>query len=113
MIKDITKNRILANNCSVCRNFITRGLGLMFKKKVMPTILAFKKPNTASIHTFFVRKGIDVLFLNSRQRITGIVEGLKPWKFCTPKTRAMFVVELPEGAVRKSGVSVGDVISFK
>ncbi len=113
MIKNVTKNTILAHNCRICRNFLTRGLGLMFKKKVMPTILAFKKPNTASIHTFFVRQGIDVFFLNSRQRITGIVEGLKPWKFCTPKTRAMFVVELPEGAIAKSRTSLGDVINFK
>ena len=113
MIKNVTKNRILAHNCNTCRNFLTRGLGLMFKKKITPTILAFKKPNTASIHTCFVRQGIDIMFLDSRQKITGLVKGLKPWKIHTPKSRAMFVIELPEGSIAKSGVSVGDVISFK
>ncbi len=113
MIKDVTKNRILANKCSICSSFLTRGIGLMFKKKITPTILAFKKPSTASIHTFFVHKGIDVLFLDKNHRVVSLVKGLKPWKVCTPKQKAMFVVELPEGSIARSGTVVGDIINFK
>ncbi|MEM4240108.1 MAG: DUF192 domain-containing protein [Candidatus Woesearchaeota archaeon] len=113
MIKDITNNKIIARNCNICRNFFTRGIGLMFRKKITPTVLAFRKPITAPIHTCFMCKSIDVLFIDSRQRVADLVKGLKPWKLYTPKTKAMLVIELPEGAIAKSGVSVGDVISFK
>jgi uncharacterized membrane protein (UPF0127 family) len=113
MIKNVTKGSILANKCTLCTNFLTRGIGLMLKKKITPTILAFKKPNTASIHTFFMRKGIDVLFLDSNCRVASLVRGLSPWKIHSPRHKAMFIIELPEGTIKKSGVSVGDVISFK
>ncbi|MEM2916082.1 MAG: DUF192 domain-containing protein [Candidatus Woesearchaeota archaeon] len=113
MIKDITKNKILASKCNICRNFFTRGIGLMFRKEITPTVLAFRKPSTASIHTFFMRKGIDVLFLNSNCKVSGIVRALKPWKFHAPKRKAMFIIEFPEGVIAKSGVSLGDIINFK
>ncbi len=113
MIKDITKNRVLARKCNICKSLLSHCIGLMFRKKITPTILVFKKPNAVSIHTFFMRKGIDVLFLDANCRVTSLVRGLKPWKIHTPKRKAVFVMELPEKTIEKSGVSVGDVISFK
>jgi hypothetical protein len=113
MIKNITKDKILAQNCNICRNFLTRGLGLMFKKKMTPTILAFKRQNTAAIHTFFVKHYLDILFLNDQWEVIDLVEGLQPKNFYTPKQKAMFVVELPEGTISKSKTIVGDVINFK
>jgi uncharacterized membrane protein (UPF0127 family) len=38
---------------------------------------------------------------------------LQPKNFYTPKQKAMFVVELPEGTISKSKTAVGDVINFK
>jgi hypothetical protein len=113
MIKNITKDKILAQNCNICRNFLTRGLGLMFKKKMTPTVLAFRKQNTAAIHTYFVKHYLDILFLNDQWEVIDLIEGLQPKNFYTPKQKAMFVVELPEGAIAKSKTSVGDVINFK
>jgi len=113
MIKNITKDKILAQNCNICRNFLTRGVGLMFKKKMTPTVLAFRKQNTAAIHTYFVKHYLDVLFLNDQWEVIDLIEGLQPKNFYTPKQKAMFVVELPEGTISKSKTSVGDVINFK
>jgi uncharacterized membrane protein (UPF0127 family) len=113
MIKNITKDKILAQNCNICRNFLTRGVGLMFKKKMTPTILAFKRQNTATIHTFFVKHYLDVLFLNDQWEVIDLIEGMQPKNFYTPKQKAMFVVELPEGTISKSKTAVGDVINFK
>ncbi|MEM4254091.1 MAG: DUF192 domain-containing protein [Candidatus Woesearchaeota archaeon] len=113
MIKNVKKGTILANKFNVCSNFFTRGIGLMFKKKIIPTILAFKKPTTASIHTFFVRHYLDVLFLNDHWEVIDVVEGLRPKRVYTPKQKAMFVIELPEGTISKSGTRIGDIINFK
>ncbi len=113
MIKDITKNKVLSKECTICQSFFSHCIGLMFRKRIVPTVLAFKKPSAVSIHTFFVRKSIDVIFLDANCKVTSLVRGLKPWKIHTPKRKAVFVIELPEKTIEKSGVSVGDVISFK
>ncbi len=112
MIQNVTKGTLLANDCRMCTNFLTRGIGLMFRRKMVPTILAFSRENTASIHTFFVRHFLDVLFLNDQWEVIDLVQGLQPRTFYTPKQRAMFVVELPEGAIAKSRTALGDVVNF-
>jgi uncharacterized membrane protein (UPF0127 family) len=113
MISNATKGTKLANDCRVCRNFLTRGIGLMFSKKCTPTVLAFSRENSAAIHTFFVRHYLDVLFLNDQWEVVELVQGLPPKKHYAPKKKAMFVVELPEGSIVKSRTTVGDVINFK
>ena len=113
MITNVTKKTVLAQHQNVCSNFISRGIGLMFTKKMTPTILAFRREQSAGIHTFFVKHYLDVLFLNSAWEVVDLVEGLQPRNFYTPKEKAMFVVELPEGAIARSKTKLGDVINFK
>lgn len=113
MITNVTKKTVLANTCSICKNVFSRGIGLMFAKKMTPTVLAFGKENDASIHTYFVRHYLDVLFLNDQWEVVELVQGLQPGKVYRPKQKAMFVVELPEGAIAKSKTAQGDVINFK
>ena len=113
MIKNVTKNTVLAQHYKKCDNFFTRGLGLMFAKKMTPTVLAFSSERNAAIHTFFVKHYLDVLFLNSSWEVVDLIEGLQPRNFYTPKAHAMFVVELPEGAIARSKTRLGDIINFK
>ena len=113
MIKNVTRKTTLANECRICRNVFTRGRGLMFAKKMTPTVLAFRTEQWAAIHTFFVKHYLDVLFLNAQWEVVDLVQGLQPKNVYTTKKRAMFVVELPEGAIAKSKTRLGDVINFK
>ena len=113
MIINVTKDTTIAQHCRICKNFFTRGIGLMFSKKMTPTILAFKRENTAAIHTFFVKHYLDVLFLNDHWEVVDLVEGLMPRSTYTPKHKAMFVVELSEGSIAKSKTARGDVINFR
>ncbi len=54
----------------------------------------------ASIHMFFMRMPIDVLFLNEKKQIVDIVQRLKPWTLhYSPSNPAKFVVELPAGTL--------------
>ncbi len=113
MIRNATKNTILAKECRIRDNFFSRAVGLMFAKKLTPTVLAFRRESTADIHTFFVRHYLDVLFLNDQWEVIELVQGLAPKKFYSPKSKAMFVVELPEGAIAKSKTELKDIINFK
>lgn len=84
----------------------------MFSKKLTPTVLAFSRESRANIHTFFVRHFLDVLFLNDQWEVVELVQGLAPRSFYAPKHKAMFIVELPEGAIAKSKTTLGDVINI-
>ncbi len=112
MIRNATKNTVLAQRCRIRRSLFSRCIGLMFAKHMTPTVLAFPYETTADIHTCFVRHYLDVVFLNDHWQVVELVQGLRPWRFYAPKKRAMFVIELPEGTITQSKTKVGDVVNF-
>ena len=64
-----------------------------------------------SIHMFFMRFPIDVLYLDRENRVVRIQEGLKPWRVGPLHTNgARYVIELPEGTIARTGTHVGDQI---
>jgi len=62
---------------------------------------------TSSIHMWFMRFPIDVVWAGGDGRVLKLVENLGPWKmsFCRG---AKVALELPVGAIARSGVQVGD-----
>lgn len=84
----------------------------MFKKKLIPTILASKKSNRQSIHTYFVKHYLDVIFLNDNWEVVELKHGLEPKQVYKPKKRSMFIIELSEGTIKKSKTEIGDIINF-
>ena len=62
---------------------------------------------TSSIHMWFMRFAIDVVWAAEDGRVLKLVEEIKPWRmsFCRG---AKVALELPVGAIARSGVVVGD-----
>ena len=62
---------------------------------------------TSSIHMWFMRFPIDVVWAAGDGRVLKLVEGIRPWRmsFCRG---AKLALELPVGAIARSGVQVGD-----
>jgi uncharacterized protein len=62
---------------------------------------------TSSIHMWFMRFPIDVIWAAEDGRVIKLVEHIKPWRmsFCRG---AKVALELPVGAIARSGVQVGD-----
>ena len=62
---------------------------------------------TSSIHMWFMRFPIDVIWAAEDGRVIKLVENIKPWRmsFCRG---AKVALELPVGAIARSGVQVGD-----
>jgi hypothetical protein len=62
-----------------------------------------------SIHMFFMRFPIDVLYVDRENRVVRVQARIKPWRVGPLYTRgARFVIELPAGAIEASGTQVGD-----
>ena len=62
---------------------------------------------TSSIHMWFMRFPIDVIWAAEDGRVIKLVVNIKPWRmsFCRG---AKVALELPVGAIERSGVKVGD-----
>jgi uncharacterized membrane protein (UPF0127 family) len=64
----------------------------------------------ASIHSFFVFFPFDVLFLDEGQKVVD-TKMVGPFRFnVRPKDPAKYIIELPPGAIRDSGVRIGDTV---
>ena len=73
-------------------NFLKRLKGFMFKKNINYCICF---PNCNSIHTFFMKKSIDVIMTDKNYNILYIFKDLKPYKIILPKKKVYYTFELP------------------
>lgn len=65
-----------------------------------------------SIHTFFMRFPIDVVFLNKKNMITKIIRAMKPFRFGMA-VNSSFVLELMAGQADMSGMQPGDYLIWE
>lgn len=89
-------NEVICTNAKWARAFFERLQGLMGVSTFSDIGcdgLMIEKCN--SIHTFFMKMSIDVLFLSSDNRIVGIVREMKPWRLTRFYFDAVKVLELP------------------
>ena len=84
------------NNVLVADTFIERFMGYMFRSEPHYEAIIFKPCN--SIHTFFMKFNIDVLFINSDMEIIKKVENLKPGIIIRPIKEAKIVIEGKAGS---------------
>jgi len=111
-IKNTTKTTLLAKNAGLCKNILSKSLGLMFSTRKKSLIFIFKKEKITPLHMFFVFYPIDILFLDKNKIVVEIKENFKPFNFYNPKNKAKFVIELPKNSIKKSKTNVGDKIEF-
>ena len=81
------------------RECLEDGQGLLFK-------------GCSSLHTFFMRFPIDIVFTDKDGRVLKTAAGVKPFKLVAAPLRAYYAIELPEGAIRESKTSVHDQLDF-
>ncbi|MBW2976409.1 DUF192 domain-containing protein [Candidatus Woesearchaeota archaeon] len=110
-VENTTKKTLIAKNAKICRGIVSKSLGLMFSKP-RPLIFIFKKEKIVPLHMLFVFYPIDVLFLDKNKKVVEVKESFKPFKFYTPKNKALYIIELPKGAIKNSKTKIGDKISF-
>lgn len=105
-----TKGTVLANDVILARTFFTRIKGLLGKKD-FPQGEALVLEPCNSIHTFFLRFAIDVIFVDSDNKIIS-ARSYRPWRMSPIFSRAKFALELPSGVILASLTNEGDEISF-
>ncbi len=68
-------------------------------------------PRTSSIHMWFMRFPIDVVYVDREMRVKKTVASLKPWRFSGARG-ARSTLELPAEALAGLDVRVGDLLTL-
>jgi len=115
MITNETKSKVLAKDIILCDNLWSSMRGLMFRKELQKNeglLIDLKKDTSASIHMFFVKFPIDVIWLNSEKLVVDTAKDVKPNSIVNPAEFARYVIELPAGTLKQKPVSFRDRFSF-
>jgi uncharacterized membrane protein (UPF0127 family) len=59
-----------------------------------------------------MRFPIDIVFTDKDGRVLKTASGVKPFKLVAAPLRAYYAIELPEGAIKRSGTAVRDHLEF-
>lgn len=99
-------NHVYGENVKIADSFYDRLKGLMFVEEMEDCDGLIIEPCN-SIHTFFMRFKIDVLFLDSSNRIIQIYKEMPPWRLTRIFFKASKVLELKSGTI-PSNTKIGD-----
>lgn len=106
-----TKNRIIADNVEVADNFVKRTFGLIPRKSIAEGEALVIKP-CSSIHTFFMKFPIDVLFVDKNNKIVALYENVKKNRILPIHLSSMYVVELKAGQISSKTIEKCDIIQI-
>ncbi len=104
-------NNVIANKVRYVNTAWGRMLGLMFIKEMKGFDGLILDPAN-SVHNCFVRFPIDVVFLNSENRIVKIIRNFKPWRFSWIYFKSRRVLEIKGGSLSED-IDVGDELEVR
>jgi uncharacterized membrane protein (UPF0127 family) len=102
-------DRVLCERCLVARSPLARMRGLLGRRGLESGEGLLLRP-AGSVHTFFMRFPIDVVFLSRDGEVVKVVEKLPAWRTAAARG-AKTVVELASGEAERRGIRVGTAIS--
>lgn len=111
VVSNCTRQSVVADNAEIADTSAKRRKGLLGREGLAAGQGLWIVP-CGAIHTFFMRFAIDVLYLDRKKRVKKIRSKVVPWRFSACLT-AHSVLELPAGAIAKSGTQRGDQLEFR
>jgi len=111
-VSNQTRSTVIAERVRVASSLRDRVIGLLATPEVHPGE-GLLIEHTASIHMFFMRYAIDVVFVDRGGRVTRTVSRLRPWRVIWWARGARDCIELRAGALEGTGTERGDQLTFE
>ena len=104
----------LATEAEVAESIVSRMKGLIGRtsREFVPGCGLLIIPCNG-IHTFGMRIPIDVVYLDSKNRVLKLCRGLKPFRIAAVILKARSVLELPAGTLVRTHTEVGDILDIR
>ena len=104
--RNATRGTVLATRLETADTAAARNKGLLGRERLLPGEGLWIVP-CESVHTFFMRFAIDLVYLDRHLRVKKVRHNVGAWRISACLT-AQSVLELPAGTVRESGTGRGD-----
>ena len=104
-----TKNTIISPNAQIADTPFSRLKGLLGRDGLAAGE-ALVITQCRSIHMFFMRFAIDVVFVDKNNRVVGTVKRIQPFGLSPYFWRATKALELPEGTIEGTRTMPGDEV---
>ena len=98
-------DNVVCERCVVAESFFTRLRGLLGRSE-LPRDEGILIVPCSSVHTWFMRFPIDVVFLDRDLRVVGVAADVRPWRMRW-RRGGKRVLELAAGEAAARGIEVG------
>lgn len=109
-VRNVTRGTSIGDAIETAESSAQRRKGLLKHTKLDEGTGLWIIPCEA-VHTFFMKFAIDLIYLDRKRRVRGIVRALQPWRMsiCLP---AHSVLELPPGTIDRTNTQKGDELEL-
>jgi uncharacterized membrane protein (UPF0127 family) len=109
-VENTTRGTVLADRAEGAVRFGERLRGLLGRDTLPDGEGLWIEPCN-SVHMWFMRFPIDVVFAARDGRVVAVVPDLRPWSMTRPYFGADVALELPVGVIARSGTVPGDTLA--
>ena len=109
-VQNLTRKTVLGTAVELAGSGETRRKGLLGRTGLEPGGGLWIVP-CESVHTFFMRFPIDLVYLDRKNRVRKVRHAVGPWRLSACLT-AHSVLELPAGTARESLTERGDTLEL-
>jgi len=108
---NVTQNTLIADNARLADTYISRLVGLL-NRISLSSQEALILTRCQSIHMFFMRFPIDVIFMDRNFLVVGVVPNIKPFQLSPLFLKAYYAVEAPIGTISATRTQQGDQLKL-
>lgn len=90
-------NKVIAEDVLLAKTLYTRLVGLMFRSSPPENSKGLLIDPCNSIHTCFMRYALDIVFMDSKNKVIKVIRNIRPWRMTWIYFRASRTLELPAG----------------
>ena len=110
-IVNLTRSTTLANSVEMADTPRKRMRGLLGRES-MKEGNSLVITQCQSIHMFFMKFAIDVVFIDGNKKVVGLSKKIKPFMLSPIFWKSACAIELPAGTIESTGTQVGDSIKI-
>jgi len=109
-VRNVTRGTSIGDAIDAAESTAQRRTGLLKHDKLDDGAGLWIVPCEA-VHTFFMKFAIDLIYLDRKHRVRGVVRELRPWRLsmCLP---AHSVLELPPETIDRTNTQKGDQLEL-
>lgn len=107
-----TKGTVICEKTTLADTILSRLVGLLNRRFLDPSE-GLVITQCRSIHMFFMRFPIDVIFIDKNNQVVGLVKEIKPFFMSPYFIKATRAIEVFPGTISSSKTEKGDMVVFE